>query len=56
MIETRQTNSAEAKWTTVGVMKARIGSRYLTENRLAPIEAKTNIKPTRVAAAVPPRM
>ena len=39
MIETRQTNSTEAKCTTVGVMKARIGARYLSVNRLAPIEA-----------------
>ena len=55
MIETMQTSSAAPKCTTVGVMKARIAARFRLASWLAPIEAKTNIRPTSVAAAVPPK-
>jgi hypothetical protein len=51
-----QMRSTAVKCTTVGLIKARIASRFLSVNTWAPIEAETNMSPTRVADAVPTKM
>ena len=45
--------STVVKCTTVGLMKACIAARLFSVKTLAPIEAATNMRPTKVAAAVP---
>ena len=47
-----QMRSTAVKCTTVGLIKARIASRFLSVNTWAPIEAATNMSPTSVADAV----
>ena len=46
-------NSTALKCTTVGLMNARMAAAFFSVKRLAPIDPVTNMRPTRVAAAVP---
>ena len=51
--DTMATRSTALKCTTVGLMKAFIAARSFSVKTLVPIEAATNMRPTKVAAAVP---
>src|SRR5262249_3592056 len=51
--DTMATKSTALKCTTVGLMNAFIAARSFSVKTLVPIETATNMRPTKVAAAVP---